>query len=144
MQDPRCQLRCSCLVHSRLRTHPARLPSALSPLNGFERHYDESEEYWQALWGVFWTNNHTIKTGGLVTECRWLHHAPPAIVLRSSQRKFNVVGYADPSSQGIFTTEWPAKLQWQHFVIDLDRNVRARWANRVGHTGSYGNIHCAS
>ncbi|KAJ7806206.1 hypothetical protein B0H14DRAFT_3768694 [Mycena olivaceomarginata] len=89
---------------------------------GFERHYDNSEEHWQSLWGVFWANNHTIKTGGLVAQCRCSPHDPPVIILESSQKKFNLVGYSDPSSQGIFTTEWPAKLEWQYFVIDFVRS----------------------
>ncbi|KAJ7797883.1 hypothetical protein B0H13DRAFT_1933948 [Mycena leptocephala] len=97
---------------------------------GFERHYDNSEEHWQSLWGVFCAANHTIKTGGLVAQCRYSRHDPPMIILESSQKKFNLVGYSDPSSQGIFTTEWPAKLQWQYFVIDFARSVRSCWANK--------------
>jgi hypothetical protein len=81
----------------------------------FERHYDESEEC-QALWVVFRMNDHTIKIGGPVGQCRHLGHDPRVIILGSSQRKVHLVGYSDPSSQGIFTTEWPAKLQWQYFV----------------------------
>ncbi|KAJ7797862.1 hypothetical protein B0H14DRAFT_3546678 [Mycena olivaceomarginata] len=86
----------------------------------FERHYDNSEEHWQSLWGVFCADNHTIKTGGLVAQCRYSRHDPPVIILESSQKKFNL--------QGIFTTEWPAKLQWQYFVIDFARSGSERVA----------------
>ncbi|KAJ7934374.1 hypothetical protein B0H13DRAFT_1855270 [Mycena leptocephala] len=82
-----------------------------------------------SLWGVFWANNRTIKTGGLVAQCRYSPHDPPVIVLESSQKKFNLVGYSDPSSQGIFTTEWPAKLQWQYFVINFARSGSERVAS---------------
>ncbi|KAF7372098.1 hypothetical protein MVEN_00068500 [Mycena venus] len=96
---------------------------------GFQRHY-ESEEHWQALWGVFWMNDHTMKIGGPVAQCRRLRHNAPVIIFGSSQRKVHLVGYSDPTSQGIFTTEWPAELRWQYFVIDLEKNVRARWADK--------------
>ncbi|KAF7334045.1 hypothetical protein MVEN_02310100 [Mycena venus] len=97
---------------------------------GFERQHDESEDHWQALWGVFWMNDHIIKIGGPVAKCRRLYYKAPVIIFGSSQRKVHLVGYSDPSYQGIFTTEWPAELRWQYFVVDLEKNVRARWADK--------------